>query len=201
MTDLTAGIRRAAAPERAKGPTVPSTAGSNGGDPVLQAPTPSSAVGGSAASFPKADGAHKTMGWHELSDVEVRAYTETLVALTLMNGEAVTIDPTRCQLWRLSVSGETTVVVPRAVFPAPATERRDAPERRRTWSCVVIVSVPSGGKMPTFSGPKWAEGSTQPNIKSADGTTPANLGGVYVFTFMYDPIYNEVLGFESGSRF
>lgn len=98
MTDLTAGIRRAAAPERARGAAVPSTAGVNSGDPVLQAPTPPSAVGGNAAAFPKLDAGHKSMGWHELTDVEVRAYTETVVALTLTTGQSITIDATAVQV-------------------------------------------------------------------------------------------------------
>ncbi|MQV12194.1 hypothetical protein GHL01_00345 [Sinorhizobium meliloti] len=201
MSDLTAGIRRAAAPERTKGAIVPSTAGSNGGDPVLQAPTPSKTVGGSAAAFPKAEAAHKSMGWHELTDVEVRAYTETMVNLELSNGESLTLDPTRVQVTRVEVSGETTIIVPKPEFPAAATPRQDSANRHRTWSCVLIVFVPLGGEFPTISGVKFAEGQTAPNLKKPDGTDSADYAGTYVMTFVFDPIAHQVYGFESGMRF
>lgn len=94
-----------------------------------------------------------------------------------------------------------TVNVVKPTFPTPATPRQDAPERMKTWSTVLIISVPSGGTFPTITGVKWPEASPSPNLLRADGSEPTNYGGVYVMTLMFDPIYNEVLGFEAGCRF
>jgi len=200
--DFTSGIRRAAAPARSQGHKAPSTAGLNGGDPTLATQAPAvPSTGAMAPAFPVAAGRHEDHGWHEQNATEFRAYTETLVALSLADGETLTIDPTRAQIWRVSVSGATTIVIPNPSFPEPAVARQDAPERMRTWSCVLIVSVPSDGTFPVISGARWAEGKTSPNIKLADGTDPDNWGGRYVFTFVHDPVLGSVLGFEGGSRF
>ena len=201
MSNLTAGIRRAATPERATGRPVPSTAGVNDGDPILQSPTPARTVGAAAPAFPKSEGAHKSLGWHELTDVEHRAYTETLASFVLTDGQSVTLDPIRVQVYRIEVSGATTITVPKPSFPVPANARQDDPARHRTWSCVLMVFVPIGGTVPTITGAKWAEGQTTPNIKTPIGEDPDDYGGTYVFTFVYDPIANQVYGFESGARF
>lgn len=203
MTDLTSGIRRAQAPARPAGHKAPSTAGLNAGDPVLQTQAPVvPAQGGRPPAFPGSSAQrHEDRGWHEMHAVEMRGYTETLVALSLADSETLTIDPTRAQIWRVAVSGSTTIVIPNAEFPEPAVVRQDAPERMRTWSCVLIVSVPSGGILPTISGAKWSEGQSAPQVKLADGTDPEDWGGRYAFTFVFDPVSNDVLGFEGGSRF
>lgn len=201
MSNLTAGIRRAAKPERATGRSVPSTAGVNDGDPTLQSPTPTRTVGATAPAFPKSEGAHKSNGWYELTDVEMRAYTETMAAVTVVGGQTLTIDPTRVQVYRIEVSGATTIMVPKPSFPVPMNARQDAPARHRTWSCVVMIFVPLGGTFPTITGAKWAEGQTTPNIKTPTGEDPTDYGGTYVFTFVYDPVANQVYGFESGARF
>ncbi|MBB4102405.1 hypothetical protein [Allorhizobium borbori] len=201
MTDLTTGIRRAATPERSPGPNVTSTAGVNAGDPTLQSQPPIRTVGATAPAFPKAEGAHKSNGWHELTDVEIRAYTETMVVLNVPDGGSVALDPTRCQIWRVSVAGQTTIILPMPEFPTAATPRQDAPERMRTWSCVLMLSVPSGGSIPSFQGVSWSEKATIPDTLNPDGSQPVNYGGLYVFTFLFDPVSNVVLGFEGGMRF
>jgi hypothetical protein len=200
--DLTSGIRRAAAPVRPAGHKAPSTAGINGGDPVLATQPPAVATpGAQAPAFPASQGRHEDRGWHEMHAVEMRGYTETLVALSLADGETLTLDPTRAQVWRVAVSGSTTIVVPNPSFPEPAVVRQDAPERMRTWSCVLVVSVPPGGSPPTISGAKWAEGTTSPYLKLADGADPEDWGGRYAFTLVHDPVSNDVMGFVAGARF
>lgn len=200
MADLTGGIRRAVAPERPSGNKAPSTAGLNAGDPSLVVQEPVKQMPVNAPAFPKSDGAHKSNGWHELTDVEVRAYTETMAAVNLAAGGTLTLDPVRCQIWRVAVTGATTIVIPKPTFPSPVNPRQDAPERKRTWSCVLIVSVPSGGSFPTITGAKWSEKASTPNVKNPDGSMPVDMSGRYVFTFVYDPIADEVLGFEGGLR-
>lgn len=201
MSNLTAGIRRAATPDRATGRPVPSTAGVNDGDPTLQSPTPTRTVGAAAPAFPKSEGAHKSNGWHELTDVEIRAYTETIVALTVAGGQTLTIDPTRVQVWRVAVTGNgATIIIPKPTFPSPSTARKDATERRRTWSCVLIVAVSPGIDFPTVQGALWSEKSAFPNIKNPDGSDPTDYGGVYAFTFLFDPLTNLIYGFEGGLR-
>lgn len=200
--DLTSGIRRAATPARTPGHKAPSTAGLNRGEPVLAPqPTAVAATGAQPPAFPTPVSRHEDRGWHELHAVEMRGYTETMVALSLTNGDTLTIDPTRAQIWRVAVSGTTTIAVPNPQFPVPATLRQDAPERMRTWSCVLIVSVPSGGTPPIINGAKWSEGSTSPYLKLSDDSDPADWGGRYVFTFIADPVSGDVIGFEGGSRF
>lgn len=199
--DIVKGIRAREQLERSKGASVPSTAGKNAGDPTLQAPTPVKNVGAFPPAFAKPDAAHKSLEWHELTAVEHRAYMETMVSLSLTDGQSLTLDPTRVQVYRVEVSGATTISIPKPTFPEPATPRQDAPERRRTWSCVLMVFVPLGGTFPTIAGAKWAEGQTAPNIKTPTGEDPTDYGGTYVFTFVYDPIANQVYGFESGARF
>lgn len=200
--DLTGGIRRAAEPPRRAGYSAPSTAGVNQGDPSLSAPVPATQpAGGSAPAFPSAVGRHEDHGWHEMQAVEHRAYTETLVALSLAAGDTLTIDPTRAQVWRVAVAGAATIAIPNPSFPEAATARQDAPERKRSWSCVLIVSVPSGVAFPTITGAKWAEGRTAPDLTLPNGSTPASYAGRYVFTFVADPVSGDVLGFEGGSRF
>lgn len=202
MSDLTSGIRRAAAPQRPRGPAVPTTSGTNSGDPTLQAPAPSRTVGGVAPSFPKSDTGHKSLGWHELTDVEVRAYTETMVALIIGAGETLTVDPTRCQIWRVMVNGAgSTIVIPKPEFPTAATPRQDAPERRRTWSCVLIVNAVTSDSFPTISGALWGEKLAHPDISNPDGSDPVDRSGTYVFSFLYDPVSDVVYGFEGGLRF
>ncbi len=200
--DLTSGIRRAQAPARPQGHKAPSTAGVNGGDPVLVTQPPAVATAGAQPpAFPAPVGRHEDRGWHELHAVEHRAYTETLVALSLGDGETLTLDPTRAQVWRVAVSGTTTIAVPNPSFPAAATPRQDAPERMRTWSCVLIVSVTSGGTFPAITGAKWSEGRSTPDLTLADGSEPEDYGGRYAFTFVHDPLSGDVLGMEAGVRF
>ncbi len=200
--DLTGGIRRAQAPARAPGHRAPSTAGINGGDAVI-APQPAatSAAGAKAPAFPVAVARHEDRGWHELHAVEHRAYTETLVSVTLGSGDTLTLDPTRAQVWRVTAPGDATVVVPSAAFPDPATPRQDSPERMRTWSCVLILEVPAGSAFPSITGARWAEGNEHPYVLLGDGDEPEDYGGVYVYTFVHDPISGHVLGMESGARF
>jgi hypothetical protein len=202
MADLTSGIRRAATPARPQGYKAPSTARLNPGDPSLVAQAPAAPpTGGQAPAFPISNGRHEDRGWNEMHAVEMRGYTETLVALSLADGETLTLDPTRAQVWRVAVSGATTIIVPSADFPEPAVARQDAPERLRTWSCVLIVSVPSGEAFPTISGVRWSEGRGTPDLTLADGTEPEDYGGRYTFTFVHDPVSGDVLGMESGARF
>lgn len=199
--DLTTGIRRAATPPRAPGHRAPSTAGVNQGAPAISAPVPVGAPsGGRAPAFPAPVARHEDRGWHELHAVEMRGYTETLVAVTLGPDETLTLDPTRAQVWRVAVTGAATIVVPKPEFPEPSVLRQDAPERMRTWSCVLIVSVPSGGIFPTITGAKWSEGGTAPNVLLSDGEEPEDYGGRYIFTFVYDPVDGDVIGIESGVR-
>lgn len=201
--DLTTGIRRAATPERPQGHRAPSTSGVNQGDPSLTVSPPATpSAGAQAPAFPAPVGRHEDHGWHELHAVEHRAYTETLVALSLASGESLTIDPTRAQVWRVAVTGAATIFVSTNVeFPEAATPRQDAPERKRTWSWVLIVSVPAGAPFPTIAGAKWSEGRVVPEVRLADGTDPENWAGRYVFTFVHDPLANDILGFEGGARF
>lgn len=200
--DLTTGIRRAATPLRPQGHRAPSTAGVNQGDPTLAVQPPIVApTGGQAPAFPAAVSRHEDHGWNELHAVEMRGYTETLVALTLAPGDTLTLDPTRAQVWRVAVTGSATIVIPNPSFPEPAVARQDAPERMRLWSVVLIVEVPAGGTFPAITGAKWSEGRTAPYVDRADGEEPENWGGRYTFTFMHDPINGDVLGFEGGIRF
>lgn len=199
--DLTSGIRRAQAPARAPGHRAPSTAGMNGGESVIAPRPPATpARGGQTPAFPTPVARHEDRGWHELHAVEMRGYTETLVAVTLGPDETLTLDPTRAQVWRVAVTGAATIVVPKPEFPEPSVLRQDAPERMRTWSCVLIVSVPSGGIFPTITGAKWSEGGTAPNVLLSDGEEPEDYGGRYIFTFVYDPVDGDVIGIESGVR-
>lgn len=199
--DLTTGIRRAATPPRPQGHRAPSTAGVNQGDPSLSVQPPAGAPsGGQAPAFPAVRSGHEDRGWHELHAVEMRGYTETLVAVTLAPGDTLTLDPTRAQVWRVAVTGAATIVVPNPSFPEPAVGRQDAPERMRTWSCVLIVSVPSGGVFPTISGATWSEGRSTPDVKLVDGEEPSDFGGRYAFTFVADPVSGDVMGLEAGVR-
>ncbi|OCP07992.1 MULTISPECIES: hypothetical protein [unclassified Ensifer] len=201
MSDLTSGIRRAAAPERKPGAVVTSSSGVNQGDPTLSREPGRETIGSRSKAFPSDAGAgHKSNGWHELTDVEHRAYTETAVNLTLNAGDVLTLDPTRCQNWRVSVNGATTIIMPAPSFPEPAVARIDAPERSRLWSCVLIVDVPSGGTFPTIQGAKWSEKAAAPNVKKADGTDPEDWGGRYSFTFVLDPLLGDVIGHEGAVR-
>ena len=201
MTELTTGIRRAAVPERKPGRRPPSTAGRNGGEPHLQGQAPVAPAQGRAAAFPVAVQRHEDHGWHEVHAVEMRGYTETLVSVSLAPGETLLLDPTRAQVWRVSVSGSATIPVPVPEWPEPAVVRQDAPERCRTCSCVLVVEVASGGAFPTITGVAWAEGAATPDILLADGEEPDDWGGRYVFTLLHDPVVGDVLGFEGGSRF
>jgi len=202
MADLTSGLRRAETRPRATGPAVPSTAGMNQGENTITGATPSRNVGASAPAYPdKSAGSHKSNAWHEMTDVEFRAYTETMVAITIPVGGSYTLDPTRAQVWRVHVAGAATIVIPNPTFPVPVTVRQDAPERTKTWSCVLVVNVPTGAPFPTISGAKWSEKASVPNVKNPDGTTPVDFSGRYAFTFVHDPIAGDVLGFEGGLRF
>lgn len=201
MSDLTSGIRRAAAPERKPGAVVTSSAGVNQGDPTLTREPSRETVGSRSKAFPSDAGAgHKSNGWHELTDVEHRAYTETAVILSLNADETLTIDPTRCQVWRVAVNGATTIIVPAPSFPEPAIARLDAPERSRIWSCVLLLQVPSGGVFPSIEGAKWSDGATTPYVKKPDGTDPSDWGGRYTFTFVFDPAMGDVIGHEGAVR-
>lgn len=204
--DLTSGIRRAAAPPRQPGHKPPSTAGVNQGDPTLSPQPPATQpAGGQAPAFPARNGGHEDRGWHELNAVEHRAYVETLVSLGLADGESLTLDPTRAQIWRVAVSGAGIITVAIPEFPTASNTRQDAPERKRSWSCVLIVDVAEGATFPSINGVKWSEGRTAPDVTRPDGTVPTEeeggWKGRYVFTFVHDPVAEEVLGFEGGSRF
>jgi hypothetical protein len=149
-------------------------------------------------------GKHEDRGWHEMHAVEMRGYTETMVAMTLGEGEAIEIDPTRAQIWRIEVTGTTgTISVSTEAFPTPTNPRKDAPERMRTWSCVLLVSVAAGAVFPSVVGVKWSEGRTEPDVTMPDGSVPDEDGwpGRYYFTFLHDPVAGDVLGFEGGARF
>lgn len=200
--DLTGGIRRAQAPARAPGHRAPSTAGVNAGDATI-APQPAAlpSAGAKAPAFPIRVSRHEDHGWHELHAVEHRAYTETMVSLSLAPGETLILDPTRAQVWRVSVTGAATISVPVPEFPEPAVVRQDAPERGRTWSCVLFVEVASGGVLPAITGVSWAEGAAGPDFLLADGEEPEDWAGRYVITLVHDPVAGDVLGFEGGARF
>jgi len=202
MTDLTGGIRRAAEPPRPQGHREPSTAGRNAGEPTLTGSPPAEAPqGANSPRFPVPVRRHEDHGWHELHAVEHRAYTETLVAVTLGEGEGLVIDPTAAQIWRVAVEGAATITIPNAEFPQPRAVRTDSPERMRSWSCVLIVSVGEDAPFPVIEGAKWEEGRAAPDVLPPDGSTPDSWQGRYVFTFVHDPVSDDVLGFEGGSRF
>lgn len=202
-TDLTGGIRRAAEPPRRPGHTAPSTAGINQGSPTLAAQPPATQPsGGNARAFGREVHRHEDRGWHELHAVEHRAYMETVVAVTVADGETLVLDPTRAQVWRVAVTGAATIsLVPAPEFPEAATPRQDAPERMRTWSLVLLLEVPPGGDLPAFTGVKWPGGTAAPQLTD-DGLPPSGgWGGRYTFTLVHDPVAGDVLGHPGGIRF
>lgn len=201
MTDLTGGIRRAAEPPRPQGHREPSTAGRNAGDPTLTGRAPVVPAGASAPAFPVPVRRHEDHGWHEMHAVEHRAYTETMVAVELTAGQSLTLDPTRAQVWRVLANGNgITISVPMPEFPAPDTVRQDGPERLRTWSCVLIVEVPDAYTLPSIVGANWSEHQDSPNVSDGSGLQQESFGGVYMFTFMFDPVGERVLGAVGGMR-
>lgn len=199
--DLTAGIRRTATPPRSAGHQVAKTIGVNTGEPTLQRES-SQDFSYTAKGFPSIAGAgHKDNTWHELTNVEHRAFTETSLALTLAAGQTLKLDPTRVQIYYVDITGPATIDVGPVAFPEPEVPRQDAPERRRTYSSVLRLSIPSGGSFPTIIGAVWSEGRAGPNLTLPDGTEPEDFGGRYTFTFLFDPVIGDILGHEGGLRF
>jgi len=210
-SEITGGIRRSAEPQRKGGYKAPSTAGLNSGDPTLKGRVPATApVGGNARAFPQPIHRHEERGWHELHAVEMRGYTETLVDVELGNGETLLLDPRVAQIWRVTVNGSAakTIQLPDLddeewVFPEPETARQDDPARKRTWSCVLMIDYKqtTAAGFPDIVGARWSEGRTEPYLLMPDGEEPSSYAGVYMFTFVADPVAQRVFGLESGSRF
>lgn len=200
MDELDSGIRRASSSPREGGHSAVSTAGLNGGDPLLSRPTPVEAAPqivnprnwGANQGQARRD-THNEYGWKQQHRLEVGAYAETAAYIWQGTADDVVIDPTAASVHVVILEkANSTCTISLHSSRVPGIESTDDPNRGAVHSEVIVIVHAATDSVAEIDGVKWAGGKA-PKLKgssgAADVVTVVVVPGVATF------------GFEGGSAF